>query len=84
MIDEEAKQLLEQNLAKNEEMYQMMKKIQRYFVLAQIFSVIRILFVAVPLILAIIFLPPLLQGLFGDLSGTLDSLNTAKQLNLFQ
>ena len=51
-MDEEIKKLLTQNLAKNEEMYDILKRVKRYLVFSQIFSVLRLLLIIVPLILA--------------------------------
>ena len=65
-MDEEIKKLLAENLAKSEEMYELMRKLKRYLLVAQIFSVLKLLLIVVPIILAIIYLPPFLGDALGQ------------------
>lgn len=68
-MDEDIKKLLEQNLAKNEEIYQLMKRLKSYLLMNQIFGVIRLLIIVVPLVLALIFLPPLFKQFMSQWQG---------------
>jgi len=63
-MDEETKKLLEKNLEYSQEIYRQTKYIKNYVFWAQIASVIKILLIAVPIIIGIIYLPPLLKGAF--------------------
>lgn len=63
-MDEEIKKLLEQNLALNREIYRHTKYIRTYVFWAQVAGVIKILLIVVPVVLGIIYLPPLLKNLF--------------------
>jgi len=53
--------LLEQNLEYNKAIYEISKKTKRYMLMAQIMGVIKILLIVVPIVLAIIYLPPLIK-----------------------
>jgi len=61
---EEIKKLLEQNLAYSKEIYRLTKKIKAYINFQKVMSIIYILLIVVPIILSIIYLPPLLKGVF--------------------
>lgn len=63
-MDEEIKKLLEQNLELNREIFQHTKYIKNYVFWAQIAGVIKILLIVVPIIIGIIYLPPLLKNVF--------------------
>ncbi|KKS32453.1 MAG: hypothetical protein UU95_C0045G0004 [Parcubacteria group bacterium GW2011_GWC2_42_12] len=63
-MEEEIKKLLEQNLELTKEIYRMTKKIKNYINFQKVMSIIYILLIIVPIILSIIFLPPLLKGMF--------------------
>ncbi|MDO8592933.1 MAG: hypothetical protein Q7R92_04185 [bacterium] len=63
-MDEEIKKLLEQNLELTKEVYAMTKKIKNYITFQKVMSVFYILIIVVPVILSIIYLPPLLKNVF--------------------
>jgi len=63
-MDEEIKKLLEQNLALTKEIYAMTRKIKSYVTFQKVMSVVYLLLIVVPIILSIIYLPPLLKGVF--------------------
>ena len=63
-MDEEIKKLLEQNLELTKEIYAMTKKIKSYITFQKVMSVIYIMLIVAPIILSIIYLPPLLKGVF--------------------
>ena len=60
-MDEEIKKLLEKNITLTDEILKRTKKINRFVIFQQIFGVIKILLIVVPLILGIIYLPRLLN-----------------------
>lgn len=63
-MDEEIKKLLEQNLEYTKETYRLTKKIKSYITFQKVMSVIYILLIVAPIIIGIIYLPPLLKGVF--------------------
>ncbi len=63
-MEEEIKQLLEENLKLTKEIHKMTKHIRRYVLISQIFGIIKIILIIVPIILGIIYLPPLLKDVF--------------------
>lgn len=63
-MDEEIKKILEQNLALTKEIYVMTKKIKSYITFQKVMSLVYIMLIVVPIVLSIIYLPPLLKGLF--------------------
>ena|SRR3989338_6941586 len=65
-MDEEIKKLLEENLKYSKEIYSMTKKIKGYITFQKVMSVIYILLIVVPLILSIIYLPPLINSVFSQ------------------
>ena len=64
IMDEEIKKLLEENLAYSKEIYRLTKKIKNHITFQKVMSLIWLLLIVVPLILSIIYLPPLLKGVF--------------------
>mgnify|MGYP001576692753 CR=1 FL=1 len=63
-MDEEIKKLLEQNLELTKEIYVMTKKIKGYITFQKVMSLVYLMLIVVPIILSIIYLPPLLKGMF--------------------
>ncbi|MDO8668533.1 MAG: hypothetical protein Q7K35_05630 [bacterium] len=61
---EQIKKLLEENLEYSKEIYTMTRKIKSYITFQKVMSVIYILLIIVPIILSILYLPPLLKGVF--------------------
>jgi len=65
-MEEEIKKLLKENLKLNQEIYKMVKNIKSYIFWQRIFGVIKILIIIIPLIIGIIYLPPLLKQVTGQ------------------
>jgi len=63
-MDEEIKKLLEKNLALTEETYRMTKKIKNYVNFQKVMSFFYLLLIVVPIILGVIYLPPILNGFY--------------------
>ena len=62
----QVKKLLEQNLGLTKEIYVMTKKIKGYIAFQKVMSLVYIALIVVPIILSIIYLPPLLNGLLSQ------------------
>lgn len=73
--EDELKQLIEKNLLLTNEIYEMTKKIKSYITFQKIMSAFYFLIIVVPLILSILYLPPLLKGLIGPYQELLGSGN---------
>ncbi|MBU4257424.1 hypothetical protein KKC04_03350 [Patescibacteria group bacterium] len=66
------KKLLEKNLELTEEIFKMAKSIKSFVIHQRIFGILKLLIIVVPIILGIIYLPPLLSGIteqYKDLLG---------------
>lgn len=59
--EDDIKQLLEQNKKMNEETLELVRYIKRFVMFQQVFGVIKILLIMIPIILGIIYLPPILD-----------------------
>ena len=59
MENEEIKKLLKKNLELTEEIHGMVKSVKRYVIWQRVFSILKILIILVPIILGIIYLPPI-------------------------
>jgi len=70
-MDEEIKKILEENLKLTQEIHQMTKEIKNYINFQKVMSLIYILLIVVPIILGIIYLPPLLSNLLEQYRGLL-------------
>lgn len=71
-MDEEIKKILEKNLKLTEEIHEMAKSIKSFMMWQRIFSFLKILIIVVPIVIGILYLPPLLKNVFkqyGDLLG---------------
>ena len=67
-LEEQVKVLLEQNLAYSKEIYHISKKIHRYILWGRVMSIISLLvFVILPVILSVIYLPNIINNLTGKL-----------------
>lgn len=64
--DEEIKKILEQNLKLTEEIYLMTKKMKSYLAFQRLVSFFYLFLIIAPIILSIIYLPPLLKGFFSQ------------------
>ncbi len=65
-MDEEIKKIVEQNLKLTEEIYAMTKKMKGYLALQRLVSLFYLFIIIAPIVLGIIYLPPLLGGLFNQ------------------
>ena len=64
--DSEIKKLLERNLEMTIETHKMVKKIKSHMFWQQVFGVLKILIIVVPLVIGIMYLPPLLDKIFSQ------------------
>lgn len=65
-MDQELKKLIKKNLELTKENHQMVKYIKKHIIFQQILGAIKILLIVVPLILGIIYLPPLIKDVFEE------------------
>lgn len=70
---DQIEKLIEQNLKLTEEIFRMTKKIKGYISFQKVVSFIYLLLIVVPLILGIIYLPPLLGNVFNQYNQFLGS-----------
>ncbi|MFA6537671.1 MAG: hypothetical protein WCT18_04735 [Patescibacteria group bacterium] len=95
-MDEEIKKLLLKNIEETREIHEMVKKINRYIVWQQIFSITKVVLIVVPIIVAAVYALPFLRqafqmygqftGMLGEnnLNATNDVLKTIENLNLLK
>jgi hypothetical protein len=69
---EQIKELLEKNLKLTGEIYEMTKKIKRHMAFQRAVSWFYLFIIIAPIILSIIYLPPLLNGLFDQYKDVLN------------
>jgi len=67
-LDEQIKKLLEENLEYSRAVYSETLKIKRYILWGRVMSLLQLLIVLIPIILGIIYLPPLIQNFVGSFS----------------
>ncbi len=81
---QELKQLLRENLKTSQELKGMMRKIHRWIALRRVWTVVKILIILIPLILGLIYLPPLIQQSLGPYQQLLQisNPNASNQNNL--
>lgn len=79
-MDDELKQLLKENLAATEEVKEMVKGIKRYVIFQRVWGWFKILFILVPIVLSIIYLPPLLKDAVSQYQSLLGLDETSSQL----
>ncbi len=61
-MDQEIKDLLNQNLAVSQEILKVTKYLKRRAQMETVWTIVKILLIVVPLIIGIIYLPPILKG----------------------
>jgi len=68
---DELKEMLEENLRLTREIHEMTKKIKGYITFQKVMSFVYLLLIVAPIIVSIIYLPPLIQGMIGQYQGLL-------------
>lgn len=76
---EEVKKLLRQNLEYSKEMHEMLTKVRRYIIFQQVFNVIKIVIILVPVILAIIYALPFFREALGTYNEVLGAVNSLQE-----
>ncbi|MEK7202963.1 MAG: hypothetical protein AAB653_01480 [Patescibacteria group bacterium] len=71
-MDEEIKKLLEKNIKLTEETHAMAKKIKGYLAFQHLLGIFYLIMIIAPIILGIIYLPPLLGDLIDQYKTVLD------------
>lgn len=72
----ELRDLLEENLKYTKEIWKISKKTKRYLMWAQIAGWIKLALIAVPIILGIIYLPPLIEKWQTEMKGILEPISS--------
>ncbi len=67
--DQETLNLMQENLRLTREIHTMTKKIRNYVIIQRVLSVLYFLLIVVPIILGIIYLPPLIRNLINPYQG---------------
>ena len=75
-MDDEIKQLLLQNLKRTQAVEETVKKIKRYIVWQQIFNVVKVVVIVVPLVIGILYAVPLFKQAFSAYQGVISSVNS--------
>lgn len=85
-VDEigELKELLAQNLALTQEIHEMTHNIKSYITFQKVMSFVYFLLIVVPIIISLIYLPPLIQGMMGQYSSVLGGDQSAIFENLLK
>lgn len=71
-MDEENKKLLKKNLKLNQEMHQMLKSIKKFILVQKIAFALKLLIIAIPIALGLIYLPPLFREYVPQVNKTID------------
>ncbi len=64
--DDDVRKLINENLKLTKEIHEMIRYVKRFVILNQVLGVIKILLIAVPIVLGVLYLPPLLDQLFNQ------------------
>lgn len=75
--NDDVKSLLEKNLELTQEIHGMMRSVKRYMLWQRIMGMIYFLLIVVPIIISIIYLPPLLKNLLGQYQQILNGESSA-------
>jgi hypothetical protein len=73
-MDEDIKKLIDQNIALTTEVLQQLEKVNRYIFWQRVTSVIYLILIITPIILAAFYLPPLLGDMFEQYRDILETL----------
>lgn len=79
-MDQEIKKLIKKNLELTRETNEMIRYIKKYVIIQQVLGVIKIIIIVIPLILGIIYLPPLLKDAFQEYQNLLGFTSPASQV----
>ena len=72
-MEDEVRKLLKENLETTKEIHKMVKNIDKYIFYQKVFWVIKFLLIVVPIILGIIYLPPLFENIIQKYQGLLNA-----------
>lgn len=70
--NQELKELLEKNLEKNQEILLKINKFNNYIIWQRVWLVVKLFLIMVPVIISVIYLPPLLKNAFSSYQELLD------------
>lgn len=81
--DKDVKELLRENLELTKEIYGMTRKIKNHITFQKIVSFIYLIIIVAPIVISIIFLPPLIKNILGQYQDLLGG-NTGNLLDLLK
>lgn len=84
VTNEELKELLEKNLALLQETHDMTHKIKSYITFQKVMSLVYLLLIVGPIIISILYLPPLLKNAFGQYSDLLNPASPGAIIKSFE
>lgn len=70
-MDQELKELLEKNLEYNKAIYEQVEKTRKYIFWGRVVEAVKLTIIVVPIILGILYLPPLIKSFFSFYQGLL-------------
>ncbi len=73
-MEEEIKKLLKKNIELSKENNEMTKSIKKFVFWSRIFTVVKIVIILIPLILGIIYLPPLVKDVYKEVINKYNSI----------
>jgi len=76
---EDLKKLMDKNLKLAKENQEMLKKVRKYLLISRVWGLIKILIIVTPIILGILYLPPLVDDFFKEFKESL-GLNEVDQV----
>ena len=71
-MEEKKKKMLKKNLELNKEMHQMLKSIKKFVLIQKISFALKLLIIAIPITLGLIYLPPLFREYVPQVNNTID------------
>lgn len=82
--EEELRKMIQENLELTREIHQMTHKIKGYITFQKFMSVIYFLIIVVPIVLSIIYLPPLIKGMINQYESLLPAGQTDQLKKLLE
>lgn len=80
--NDEIKKIVEENLKLTQEIHKMTKYIKSYIIWSQVFGVLKLIIIIIPIVLGLMYLPPLLKGVMEQYQQTVGPLKGVKVDNI--
>ena len=83
MEDTELRKLVQKNTEMTQEVLSVVKSIKKYIIWQRVFGILKLLIILVPIVLGIIYLPPLLKGAIDQYKEIIDiTVDPVNNINL--